>query len=190
MRVVVPKLQKTFFQNRTEVRSSNDRQSTVHQSEPFTESKLATLLVHGALCIDAAIEYPLMLAYHPTTLLRNRNLANIVGIASIQSPWDRIASICLLLLAEALITAIVQQYRQIQASLETKEVNDFEDDDSAATDLALNFIIPRATLLVSVVVTGMGLWEMYFGTGGMDIGCLAWWVALRHSFGLWRNAKA
>lgn len=180
--IVLPRLHYLYRNhNSSSKKSLAEPQPTPPPREEILDSKLANILRHAALCVDAAIEYPLILAYHPTTLLRSRGLADVLGSTSARGSAHRIALVCLLVVVEKVIGVVVGYVRGMEGSVKSGSVcdSDDDDDDGAATNLALDFAIPRAALLVSIAVSGLAVWEGYFGGGGMDVSTLAWWVALR-----------
>ncbi|KAF2849145.1 hypothetical protein T440DRAFT_556090 [Plenodomus tracheiphilus IPT5] len=177
--VVWPRLQHIYNQQIVVNDIPKEPQPILHPREEILDSRLANILRHVALCIDAAIEYPLILAYHPTTLLSNRDLSDVLGSTSSQEPSHQVASVCLLILFEKLISTVVHYVICMDGPEKSSGVCIVDGEDGAATDLALDFIIPRAALLVSIAVTGLSLWKKPFGDGGMDVFTLAWWVALR-----------
>ncbi|PVH95061.1 hypothetical protein DM02DRAFT_618153 [Periconia macrospinosa] len=137
---------------------------------------VSSLWLHVALTIDYAIEFPLFLAYHPSTLLHARD---VFGCGTLPGKSQQALQAGVLFLIECflekfILILILDPWHRCK-----------DKEDMVAARLVLDFVRPRATLLIAVwILSGSGAHDhegLTATVGPVHVASMAWWVVLQQA---------
>jgi hypothetical protein len=141
----------------------------------------ATVWLHIALTLDYAIEFPLFLSFHPSTLLYPRD---VFGLETLPGPSQLIFQLGVFFLVESALQKCILKHVDIFPALGKREGKGKAkivcDEDRLAARIVFDFIRPRATLLiVTWLLAGPG--RLTAVTGSVHVASMAWWVVLQQA---------
>ena len=156
----------------------------VHTISPKSKLKpvdTSKIWLHIALTLDYAIEFPLFLVFHPSTLLHPRD---IFGWASLPGPSQLLLQLGVFFLVECALQKCILDNVHIFSSSVTEdgktEGGVVCEEDALAARIVFDFIRPRATLLiVAWLLAGSG--RLTAVTGPAHVGSMACWVVLQQA---------
>ncbi|KAF2202266.1 hypothetical protein GQ43DRAFT_480036 [Delitschia confertaspora ATCC 74209] len=146
--------------------------------EPINSS---TIWLHIALTLDYAIEFPLFLVFHPSTLLYH---CDVFSWATLPGPSQLILQLGVFFLVESALQKCVLDHVDIFSAPRPKEekekTNVKYDEDRLAARIVFDFIRPRATLLIVTWLLA-GPRRLTAVTGPAHVTSMAWWVVLQQA---------
>jgi len=139
------------------------------------------LWLHVTLTLDYAIEFPLFLVFHPSTLLHGHD---VFGWAALPGPGQLILQLGVFFLVESALQKCVLDFVDLFPGAGEREgkgkAKAVCDEDSVAARIVFDFIRPRATLLlVAWLLAGPG--RLTAATGPVHVASMAWWVVLQQT---------
>lgn len=145
------------------------------------------------LVLDPAIEFPLILAFHPATLARATTCSSKPALSFPEEARELLVQIFVLCAVELLTQHCIQRLitfphpSELPLPEQAAGVGNYsptqvaEDDDETANALVVEFIQQRAALLVATALIGApsSLLTPYVGNGKLHSGALVGWMTLR-----------
>ncbi len=141
-------------------------------------------LAYLAFTFEYAIEFPLFLTYHPITLAFPSNVTTTIPLPTAS---QFVVQLAIFFLIEWAFQFYVLRF--LSTEKRKADSNATEMDDGDAFHLAMEFINPRGTLLLTVVFVGSpSLLNEY--TGRLHVLTMVSWINLRQLGNLWKNKES
>lgn len=152
--------------------------------QPASPSELArSSYIYLAFTLDYAIEFPLFLAYHPTTLAFPNNVVNTIPLPTL---GQSAAQVLVFFFWDWAFQFYVMRFLSLPNGREESGPKDPEDDD--AFHLALEFIRPRGAVLIAIAIIGTPS-PLNSYTGKLHVLSMVSWIVLRQLGGLLASHK-
>ncbi|KAL9613035.1 MAG: hypothetical protein Q9167_002381 [Letrouitia subvulpina] len=133
-----------------------------------TSMKRLDLFSRLALVVDQAIELPFIVAYHPAAI--HLNIRDVPSPHAVQI----LLQVVILVLAEKICRPSIDRFLSRVLNADTDK-----DDGGAAKDLAAEYTIPKATLLLATAITNVQLARVAIYSGNLHLAAVIIWAALR-----------